>query len=84
MFSNIGGKIKTWAVVLSILGIAASVIYGGIVAAKNALDGVLIIIFGSLGSWVSSFVLYGFGQLVENSDKIVEKLEEKSKDEDEN
>ena len=84
MFSNIGGKIKTWAVVLSILGIAASVIYGGVVAAKNAFDGVLIIIFGSLGSWVSSFCLYGFGQLIDNSDKIVEKLEEMSKNKDEN
>lgn len=84
MFSHIGGKIKTWAVILSILGIAASVIYGGVVATKDVLAGVLIIVFGSLGSWVSSFLLYGFGQLVENSDKIVEKLEEISKDKDEN
>ena len=78
MFSNIGGKIKALAVVISVLGIAASVICGGVMAAKNALYGVLIIVFGSLGSWLSCLTLYGFGQLVENSDKIVEKLDRTS------
>lgn len=26
---------------------------------------------GSFSSWVSSFLLYGFGQLIENTDKLV-------------
>lgn len=81
MFSNIGSKIKAVAVAISVLGIAASVIYGGVVAYKEqTLYGVLIIILGSLGSWLSCLTLYGFGQLVENSDKIVGKLNRTSVD----
>ena len=34
-----------------------------------------IFIIGALLSWISSFCLYGFGQLIENSDKTVELLE---------
>ena len=85
MFSNIGSKIKALAAVISFLGIAASVIYGGVVAYKEqTLYGVLIIIVGSLVSWLSCLTLYGLGQLIDNSDKIVEKLEEMSKNKDEN
>ena len=34
--------------------------------------GLCVMIFGSLSSWISNFILYGFGQLVENTDKMVE------------
>ena len=37
--------------------------------------GILTILLGVLISWIGSFVLYGFGQLVDNSDKLVEKAE---------
>lgn len=84
MFSDIGSKIKALAAVISFLGIAASVICGGFVAKEQALYGVLIIIIGSLVSWLSCLTLYGLGQLIDNSDKIVEKLEEMSKNKDEN
>ena len=85
MFSDIGNKIKALAAVISFLGIAASVICGGVVAYKEqTLYGVLIIIVGSLVSWLSCSTLYGLGQLIDNSDKIVEKLEEMSKNKDEN
>lgn len=74
MFDNIGGRIKTLAQVVAWMGIIASVISG---IALISIDedmifvGFMIMIFGALMSWVSSFVLYGFGQLVENSDKLV-------------
>ena len=32
--------------------------------------GVLFIIIGCLASWIGSFFTYGFGQLIENTDKI--------------
>ena len=70
MFSNIGGKIKALAVVICVLGIIASVI-GGIylisLHEELIVSGVLTIVIGSLVSWLSVLCLYGFGELVENS-----------------
>ena len=34
----------------------------------GVLSGLLTIVLGALLSWVGSFVLYGFGEIVENSD----------------
>ena len=36
--------------------------------------GFLFMLLGSLLAYVSSFALYGFGQLIENSDEIVKIL----------
>ena len=36
------------------------------------LIGILVILLGSLFSWIGSFMLYGFGQMVDNSDTLVE------------
>ncbi len=74
MFDNIGGKIKTLAEVVTWIGIIASVISGIAIMSigeEMIFVGLMVMIFGALISWVSSFVLYGFGQLVENSDKLV-------------
>lgn len=74
MFDNVGSKIKTVAKVVCWIGIIASVIVGFIMLVQDedtALAGILTMIFGSLGSWVGSFITYGFGQLVENSDILV-------------
>lgn len=81
MYENIGDKIKGVAVITAILGIIASIIYGGsIIAATNRYGsgvglGWMIIIIGSLLSWVSSFVLYGFGELIECSNRSNEQNE---------
>jgi hypothetical protein len=85
MFDNIGEKIKMLAKVVCCIGIVASIIIG-VVAAIGADDiGIviclLIVILGGLLSWVGSFVLYGFGELVQNSAIIAvnSKILEKSK-----
>lgn len=84
MYSNIGKKIKGLAVFVALVGIIASIVGGGRTIAIGydggyfwstnddfmIFIGVLIIVIGSLISWVSGFVLYGFGQLVENSDTV--------------
>lgn len=73
MFDNIGGKIKGAASFISVSGIIASIIAGvDLVSKETVIVGLIIIIVGSLFSWVGSFLLYGFGQLVENSDIIAE------------
>lgn len=70
MFANVGSKIKALASFFCWGGIIASVI-GGIIVITLDEDlvwaGLAVIIIGSLLSWVSSFVLYGFGELVVNS-----------------
>lgn len=83
MFKNIGDKIQTLALVLTSLGIIASVV-GSIIFAIAFKDTIpyvvmpslIIAIIGFIVSWVSNLTLYGFGKLVENSDKIVEMLKE--------
>lgn len=76
VFKNIGGKIKVLASVVAWLGIIGSVI-GGISYMTIDEDfvflGIIIAVVGSVGSWISSFVLYGFGELVENSAIIAQK-----------
>ena len=82
MFSNIGSKIKGLAVFITCMGIISSVI-GGIVLMVTdeelILPGILVMAVGSILSWVASFLLYGFGQLVDNSDKTVALLKEQNK-----
>lgn len=83
MFSNIGRKIKVTAKVLCWIGIICSVLAGvGMVAGGMAgmwnlrysvvtvLCGVGTALLGSLLSWVGSFLMIGFGELVENTAEI--------------
>ena len=80
MFDDIGGKIQGLAKVICWIGIIASVITGiaMITSATNRYytnqgllwTGIAVMILGSLLSWVGSFTLYGFGELVENSSVI--------------
>lgn len=77
MFDNIGGKIKTLAKVICWIGIIVSII-AGIVAGvamgsgSGVLVAILIIVIGALCSWIGSFLLYGFGELIDNTKKIEE------------
>lgn len=67
MFSNIGGKIKVLAVVLTIAGICGSVCMGVEIMDSYYGDetyGLLVMIIGSLLSWVLSFTIYGFGEII--------------------
>ena len=88
MFDNIGSKIKTLAKVVCWIGIIGSIIAGMAMIATmgsvGVLSGLLTIVLGTLLSWVGSFVLYGFGEMVENSDirtELVVKAEMGKKEE---
>ena len=73
MYDNIGGKIKVVAVAGCILGIIASLIVGISLISQSsyytqtAPMGWIVIIVGSLASWLGSFCLYGFGELIEKT-----------------
>ena len=106
MFGNIGGKIKVFVIVLTILEIIACILCGiGVIAfsvfgdsvmkplSKIGLDdavmnlagdvngpfgivvGLVVMIVGSLGAWLISFIPYGLGQLIQNTDKMVKGME---------
>jgi len=74
MFENIGKKIKNLASVITWMGIILSVVVGIVLIVLDEsliATGLIIMVAGFLMSWISSFLLYGFGQLVDNSDKLV-------------
>ena len=73
MYDNIGGKIKTLAKGIFIVE-SISFVIGGI--AFMAIDsefivyGLLLLFFGPLVAWVSSWITYGFGELIEKVTEI--------------
>ena len=70
MFNNISKKIKILSYVCTIVGILCSFIFGFVLLKSKNYMGIAVIILGSFVSWVASFTLYGFGQLIENTDVI--------------
>ena len=83
MFNNIGKKIKTLAAVICWIGIISSVI-AAIVLFICGLDwgdeaffflmAILVLVAGSLVSWIGSFFTYGFGELIDKTCDIEKKL----------
>ena len=69
MFENISGKLKVLANVLTLIGIVISVIYGFIIMNDSPLAGLLAMAIGGLISWASSFLIYGFGELIEQMER---------------
>lgn len=69
MFNNV----KTLSVVVFLLGIVVSLFLGTYVAlsGETPFPGLLIIFGGPLVSWLLVLEMYGFGQLIENTDKLV-------------
>ena len=70
MFNNVGGKIKKIAKIFCWLGIIGSII-GGISMFESfyelsVLYGFLVMIVGSIISWLNSLLFYAFGELVED------------------
>ena len=73
MFANIGGKIRSVAMMLCWIGIALSILAGLILMAQDGdlvLTGILTAGLGALLSWVSSLFLYGFGELIVKATQI--------------
>ncbi len=84
MFNNIGRKIKVLANVVCWIGIIGSVIAGIAMMAANSWwngvsqAGLALLLLGPLFSWVGSFVLYGFGELIEKTVSIESALRAKT------
>ena len=70
MYNNIGKKIKILAKATFIIEAIAAVISGIALMPIDdefILFGLLIMFFGPVVAWVSSWILYGFGELVDKT-----------------
>ena len=79
MFEDIGGKIKNLALITCIIGIIASVITGFAMLANGTFVGIIVVIVGSLASWIGSFFTYGFGELIDHTIAIYDELYTRNK-----
>ena len=71
MFNNAGGKIKLVAVIITLCGIIASVIFGIVLMVKvSFLSGLLAAVGGSLVVYLSGLGTYGFGDLVASAHEL--------------
>jgi hypothetical protein len=72
LYQNIGGKIKNWAKWIFILEAIGSIITAIVLPIASGdpddfiLISVLIAIVGPIVAWVGSWILYAFGELVED------------------
>ena len=73
MYNNIGGKIKGLAIATFIVAAIAAVITGIVLMCIDEdliLYGVLTLILGPVLAWISSWLLYGFGELIDKVSDI--------------
>lgn len=77
MFDNIGERIKGLAIVLNIIGTIAAIIIGLLLLTNQKplfVSGFLVIVLGCILVWMSAYLLYGFGQLIQNTDFLVRNI----------
>ena len=82
MFDNVGSKLKGWAKFVAWVGIIASIIMGIVVISGGAVmsyymnsssmvfPGIMIMVGGSLASWIGSLFIYAFGDITEKTSSI--------------
>ncbi|MBR5900597.1 MAG: hypothetical protein IKZ38_04295 [Clostridia bacterium] len=71
MFDNIGEKIKDLAILATIAGFIGSFVVAIIFWIKEMiLIGLIVLVGGGLFSWIGSFFLYGFGELISQTTNI--------------
>jgi hypothetical protein len=65
MLKNIGEKIKMVAVISFLLGVLASIIAAIVLFTQELVGiGFLVLVCGSIASWLSCIAFYGFGELI--------------------
>jgi hypothetical protein len=74
LYENIGGKIKRMAYIIFWVFAIVSVVGGLVVLSESPIAGIVIMIVGPLVAWISTFLLYGFGELIESNQIIAQNL----------
>ncbi len=74
MYDNIGRKIKNLAAIIAFIQAIIPITIGilMIISSMDSKDGsvvpgVLVMVIGSILAWISSWLLYGFGELIEKA-----------------
>ncbi len=67
MYDKIGSKIKGLAKVIFIVEAIVTVITGIALISSDVDIGILVIALGPIIAWVSSWLLYGFGELIDKA-----------------
>ena len=68
MYENIGGKIKGFAKASFVVEAIAAFIAGfGVMVGDEIMIGLLLMVLGPIVAWVASWLLYGFGELIDNT-----------------
>ena len=71
LYTDIGAKIKNWAKWIFIVESIAAIITGIALMFEDAVFiGFIVLICGPLVAWVSSWILYAFGEFVEDTKAI--------------
>ena len=76
LYENIGGKIKNWAKWIFIIEAIGAIITGLVLLFTDEdliLYGLLTLVCGPIVAWVGSWILYAFGELVEDVHAIRDK-----------
>ncbi len=74
MFDGIGKKIMAMAKTLCWVGIIVSIIIGMGMLSFNPLSGLLTGFLGVIFSWIGSWIMYSWGEVVDNISKIKTKI----------
>lgn len=70
LYTDVGGKIKNWAKWIFIVEAIGAIITGLVLLCTDAdlvVSGLLVMFLGPFVAWVSSWILYAFGELVEKT-----------------
>ena len=71
MYDNIGGKIKKLAQATFLVEALAATIFGFyMLAEEDPIIGITIMLFGPIVAFVGSWLLYGYGELIDKSCEI--------------
>lgn len=72
MYYNIGSKIKGLAKAIFIIETISAIIAGGIFIFNEGepIIGLIIIIAGPFAAWISTLLIYGFGELIDKTSEI--------------
>ena len=74
MFENIGSKLKDFAKVYTVIGMALIAIAAIILLFSVGFLGLLYGVIGCVSVWATGAMAYGIGQAVENTDALRKKL----------
>lgn len=83
MYRNIGRKIKTLAGIIGYVGIVLNIaigilltiyLYNNYLTEDFAFVGIIVGVIGVITCWIAQFVIYGFGELIDQTMQINKKI----------